>query len=152
MTRAEIVQRLAGDLGLESGPVPPWVYKVAVLLEGEHSVYLDVLRGQAPRGAPWSGEIVALTDKRVVRVTIKDPAEEAGTRVTTWSRRALRSLRLEGSDQYWDDRHDGLAPETRLRLKYLGRRPIVIPLDPSIRSRTGELADLLPSLLDDLSR
>jgi hypothetical protein len=152
MTRAEIVQRLAEDLGLESGAVPPWAYKVAVLLEGDHPVYLDALREQAPRGAPWRGEIVALTDTRVVRVMITDPADEAGTRVTTWSRRSLRSLRVEGSDEYWDGLNDGLAPETRLRLKYLGRRPIVIPLDPTIRSRTGELADLLPSLLDDLSR
>jgi hypothetical protein len=151
MTRAEIVQRLVGDLGLDVGAVPPWAHKIAALLEDD-LIYLDALREQAPRGAPWSGEIVALTDKRVVRVTIKDPADEAGTRVTTWSRRSLRSLRVEGSDEYWDGLDDGLAPETRLRLKYLGRRPIVIPLDPTIRSRTGELADLLPSLLDDLSR
>jgi hypothetical protein len=151
MTRAEIVQRLAGALGLEVMAVPPWAFKIAVLLEDD-LVYLDALREQAPRGAPWQGEIVALTDKRVVRVTIADPTQGAGTRVTTWSRRSLRSLGVEGSDEYWADLSDGLAPETRLRLKYQGRRPIVIPLDPTIRSRTGELADLLPSLLDDLSR
>jgi len=82
MTRAEIVQRLAGDLGLEAGAVPPWAHKIAALLEDD-IVYLDALREQAPRGAPWHGEIVALTVKRVVRVTIADPADGAGTRVTT---------------------------------------------------------------------
>jgi hypothetical protein len=151
MTRAEIVQRLAGDLGLEFGAVPPWAHKVAALLEGDHLVYLDALREQAPRGAPWRGEIVALTDSRVIRVTIKDGAEDSGTQVTTWGRASLRSLRVEGSDEYWDGLDQGLAPETRLRLKYVGRRPIVIPLDPTIRSRTGELANLLPSLLEDLN-
>jgi hypothetical protein len=152
MTRAEIVQRLAGDLGLEVGHEPPWAYKIAALVEGDQLAYLDALREEAPRGAPWRGEIVALTDKRVVRVTIDDPAEDSGTRVTTWGRRLLRSLRVEGSDEYWAGLDQGLAPGTRLRLKYVGRRPIVIPLDPTIRSRTGELADLLPSLLDDLNR
>jgi hypothetical protein len=151
MTRAEIVQRLASDLGLEPGQAPSWAYKVAALLETDELVYLDALRREAPRGAPWTGEVVAFTDKRVIRVTIEDPADASGTQVTTWGRTSLRSLRVEGSDEYWAGLEQGLAPETRLRLKYVGRRPILIPLDPTIRSRTGELADLLPTLFDDLN-
>jgi hypothetical protein len=137
MSRAEIVQRLATDLGLEPGNVPPWVFKIAAVLEGGQLAYLDALREEAPPGAPWTGEVVAWTDHRVIRVRVKDASGDSGTRVTTWGRRPLQSLRI--------------APGTQLRLEYPEQRAIVIPLDPTIRSRTGELADLLPSLLEDLS-
>jgi hypothetical protein len=151
MTRAEIVQRLAKALGLELGHEPPWTYKIAALLEGDHQLaYLDALRDDAPREAPWTGQVVALTDHRVIRVTIRDTAE--GVRVTTWSRTSLRSLRVEGSDEHWGNLNDGVAPGTQLRLEYRGQRDVVVPLDPTIVSRTGDLASLLPSLLDDLSR
>jgi hypothetical protein len=151
MSRAEIVKRLARDLGLESGNVPPWAYKIAAILEGGQLAYLDALRDQAPRGGPWTGEVVAWTDHRVIRMRIKDASEDSGTRVTTWGRRPLQSLRIEGPDEYWADLNDGIAPGTQLRLEYPEQRALVIPLDPTIRSRTGELADLLPSLLQDLS-
>jgi hypothetical protein len=149
MKRSAVVHRIAKQLGLDDiGDRPPWVYKVAALVEAdEEIVYLETLRGQTHRAELWTGEIVVLTNRRVVTATIT--LEPSGSRVTCWPRRSLGRLHIEGSDDYWQDRETGMPDGAKLRLEYRDGDDLLIPWEAD-KQRTADLAALLPSLLDDL--
>jgi hypothetical protein len=152
MNRTEVAYRIAKQLGvLEYGArQPPWSYKVAALVEDEEIAYLDGLRDKTPRGAPWTGEIVVLTERRVARATILDPSVPSGSAVACWARRSLTGLHIDGSDQYWDEYETGMPLGSQLRLEYAGGNALSVPLDPALQ-RPAVTAELLSSLLADLA-
>ena len=92
------------------------------------------------------GQLIAFTGHRVILLTMTDTpvlpkaSDSAGRTVKakTWSRRRLRSISLQGTDQSWAG--DEQSPEPYIRLNYKGRAAVEIPLAGL------DAANLLPDL------
>jgi hypothetical protein len=152
-----------------SRDVPLHVFRrVAFLVAGESVVFVD---GTAvPGSESWNltGQVLVVTDRRVVLAGFTDVAEEhrreftnvrGPVTVATWSRAALVEVVLPppawNDDKSWDyaDYSDMLPPEASLELRYAGQEPLLLPLSKyATKEHRRAILAVLPALMADLHR
>lgn len=148
------------DADLHFETVPAWysqiLSRIDVLTAGRQITYLTSSLTSNPQPA---GELYAFTDRLVVRARLRDGAtqELAEVDVQAWSRSTLTAIKVRHVrplPERPSGRHLRYPDHLRLELQYSGHDdPILLPLGEHVTEGAYDgVADLSPSLLDDLER
>jgi hypothetical protein len=172
--RNERLQAVATALGgtPEMPVVLPWhvLRRVAVFLASPEDLQHAEAVVRHEDNQTLSGRVVLLTGVHIVLAVFTEstrgarfhevPRDAYTVSVSVWGRRSLVGLELvpdpstrRNGDAFWEeDWKDGWPPNAPVTLTFDDGETLQLPLQPDSTGAGGRLSQLLPSLLEDLTR